>query len=60
MSEWNNVVKNTWNENKHKAGYLFKHALVDAKKKYKSSKNNQTKHNKTRRNKTRKSRKSRR
>ena len=35
MSEWNKVVAQTWNKNKHLAGYMFKDALKDAKKIYK-------------------------
>lgn len=34
MSEWNELVKNVYNKNKHRAGYMFKHALKDAKKVY--------------------------
>jgi hypothetical protein len=34
MSRWNDAVKKMWNQNKHKAGYMFKHALQDAKKVY--------------------------
>ena len=35
MIEWNKVVAQTWNKNKHRAGYMFKDALKDAKKIYK-------------------------
>ena len=38
MSLWTDLVKKTYNENKHKAGYKLKNAMKDAKKTYKSVK----------------------
>jgi hypothetical protein len=55
MSKWNATVKEVWNQNKHRAGYMFKHALKDAKKVY-SGKTAKSTKTKTRKNKTRKSR----
>jgi hypothetical protein len=34
---WTDLVKRVFKENKHKSGYKFKHALMDAKKVYKGS-----------------------
>ena len=34
---WTDLVKRVFNENKHKSGYKFKHALMDAKKLYKGA-----------------------
>jgi hypothetical protein len=59
MSEWNDTVKKVWNENKHRAGYMFKNALKDAKKVYggKTAKAKTiTMKSKSKKNKTRKSR----
>jgi len=59
MSKWNEVVKNVWNKNKHRSGYLFKHALKDAKKVYGGKNTGTMKMNnsrKSRNNKTRKNR----
>lgn len=40
-TEWNKTVMRVYRENKHKAGYKFKDALVDAKKVYNGGKKNQ-------------------
>jgi hypothetical protein len=37
MTEWTDLVKKTWEENRKKPGYKFKDALRDAKKVYKKS-----------------------
>ena len=34
---WTDLVKKVFNQNKHKSGYKFKHALMDAKKVYRGS-----------------------
>jgi hypothetical protein len=40
MNDWAKLVQKTYNDNKHKAGYKLKNAMKDAKKVYKSLKNN--------------------
>uniref|UniRef100_A0A6C0H4R0 Uncharacterized protein n=1 Tax=viral metagenome TaxID=1070528 RepID=A0A6C0H4R0_9ZZZZ len=35
MTDWTDLVKKVYNENKHKHGYMFKNALKDAAKIYK-------------------------
>lgn len=40
MNAWAKLVQKTYNDNKHKAGYKLKNAMKDAKKVYKSVKNN--------------------
>jgi len=34
---WTDLVKKVFNQNKHKSGYKFKHALMDAKKIYRGT-----------------------
>lgn len=36
-SAWNKLVKRVYHDNKHKSGYMFKHALTDASKLHKST-----------------------
>jgi Sec-independent protein translocase protein TatA len=39
MNAWSKLVQKTYSENKHKAGYKLKNAMKDAKKVYKTFKN---------------------
>ena len=39
MNAWSKLVQKTYNDNKHKAGYKLRNAMKDAKKIYKTFKN---------------------
>lgn len=39
MNAWSKLVQKTYSDNKHKAGYKLKNAMKDAKKVYKTFKN---------------------
>lgn len=49
MSAWTDLVKKTYNENKHKKGYKLGHAMKSAKKIYKTMKKSSGKNRGTKR-----------
>ncbi len=44
MTAWTDLVKKTYDQNKHKTGYELKHAMKDAKKVYKKGSHTHKKH----------------